>query len=63
MDTLHQSFTVKFSYDVFFTSALFDTANKLINDFLIDTNLPFSKKILFVIDDLALQTVTCLVAR
>jgi 3-dehydroquinate synthase len=52
MDTLHQSFTVKFSYDVFFTSALFDTTNKLINDFLTGVNPSVSvKKILFVIDD------------
>jgi len=52
MDTLHQSFTVKFSYDVFFTSALFDTANKLINDFLTGVNPSVSvKKILFIIDD------------
>jgi len=52
MDTLHQSFAVKFSYDVFFTSALFDTSNKLFNDFLTSVNPSVSvKKILFVIDD------------
>jgi len=52
MDTLHQSFTVKFSYNVFFTSALFDPANKLINDFLTGNNPSVSvKKILFVIDE------------
>lgn len=52
MDTLHQSFTVKFSYNVFFTSALFDPNNKLINDFLTGSNISTSiKKILFVIDN------------
>jgi len=64
MDTLHQSFTVKFSYDVFFTSALFDTANKLINDFLTSVNPSVSvKKILFVIDDGVANTHPALVSQ
>jgi 3-dehydroquinate synthase len=64
MDTLHQSFTVKFSYDVFFTSALFDTTNKLINDFLTGSNPSVSvKKILFVIDDGVANTHPALVSQ
>ncbi|WP_419698586.1 3-dehydroquinate synthase [Mucilaginibacter sp. NFX135] len=64
MDTLHQSFTVKFSYDAFFTSALFDVTNKLINDFLIGANPSVSvKKILFVIDDGVANTHPALVGQ
>nr|WP_090470424.1 3-dehydroquinate synthase [Mucilaginibacter sp. OK268] len=64
MDTLHQSFTVKFSYDVFFTSALFDTTNKLINDFLTGSNPSVSvKKILFVIDNGVANTHSALVSQ
>lgn len=64
MDTLHQSFTVKFSYDVFFTSALFDTANKLINDFLTGSSPSLSaKKILFIIDDGVANTHPTLVSQ
>jgi len=64
MDTLHQSFTVKFSYDVFFTSALFDPANKLIADFLIGSNPSVSiKKILFIIDDGVANTHPALVGQ
>ncbi|MBB6126046.1 3-dehydroquinate synthase [Mucilaginibacter lappiensis] len=64
MDTLHQSFTVKFSYDVFFTSALFDPNNKLINDFLTGSNPSTSiKKILFVIDEGVTNTHPALVSQ
>lgn len=64
MDTLHQSFTVKFSYNVFFTSALFDPNNKLINDFLIGSNISTSiKKILFVIDNGVANTHPALVGQ
>ena len=64
MDTLHQSFTVKFSYNVFFTSALFTPANKLINDFLIGNNPSASiKKIFFVIDEGVVNTHPALVGQ
>ncbi|MEO6150046.1 MAG: 3-dehydroquinate synthase [Mucilaginibacter sp.] len=50
MEHLHQSFTVKFEYNVFFTTGIFDSANTLFNDFLSSTNTGPLRKILFVID-------------
>lgn len=51
MECLHQSFTVKFEYKVFFTSALFNISNTLFNDFLAESRTPEAvKKILFVVD-------------
>ena len=52
MEHLHQSFTVKFEYNVFFTTALFDSTNDLLNNFLTcsDTNGAV-RKILFVVDE------------
>ncbi|MFC1223102.1 3-dehydroquinate synthase [Pedobacter sp. BG31] len=51
MEHLHQSFTVQYHYNVFFTSSLFSPENELLNSFLVKLN-PASaiKKILFVID-------------
>jgi 3-dehydroquinate synthase len=52
MDHLQQSFTVKFEYNVFFTSGLFAPGNLLLNDFLTGkTSSATAKKILFVVDD------------
>jgi 3-dehydroquinate synthase len=52
MEHLQQSFTVKFEYNVFFTTGLFAPDNLLLNDFLADKTAPSTpKKILFVIDD------------
>ena len=51
MEHLQQNFSVKYSYNVFFTSALFAKDNPLLNDFL--TNAATSgalRKILFVVD-------------
>jgi 3-dehydroquinate synthase len=52
MEHLTQSFTIKYDYKVYFTSALFHKQNTLFNDFL---NKPDSaqgnRKILFIIDD------------
>ncbi|MGM9478888.1 3-dehydroquinate synthase [Pedobacter sp. GSP4] len=52
MEHLHQSFTVQYNYNVFFTSALFSPQNELLNNFLINLNPAVTvKKILFVIDE------------
>ncbi|WP_316844093.1 3-dehydroquinate synthase [Pedobacter psychrodurus] len=52
MEHLHQSFTVQYHYNVFFTSALFSPENELLNSFLVDLNPAVTvKKILFVIDE------------
>jgi 3-dehydroquinate synthase len=52
MEHLHQSFTVKYEYNVFFTSALFAVENTLLNDFLAASGTTgTTKKILFVIDE------------
>jgi 3-dehydroquinate synthase len=51
MEHLQQSFTVTYKYNVYFTSALFNVSNKLLNDYL--TNLGndgLVKRIFFVID-------------
>lgn len=51
MEDLQQSFTVKFEYKVYFTSGLFESSNKLFNDFLKITDSPgVPQKILFVLD-------------
>ncbi|GGG93160.1 3-dehydroquinate synthase [Pedobacter zeae] len=52
MEHLHQSFSVQYNYNVFFTSALFSPENDLLNNFLINLNPAVTvKKILFVIDE------------
>jgi 3-dehydroquinate synthase len=52
MEHLHQSFTVQYNYNVFFTSALFSAENELLNSFLMNLNPAVTvKKILFVIDE------------
>ncbi|RYY35648.1 MAG: 3-dehydroquinate synthase [Sphingobacteriaceae bacterium] len=51
MEHLHQSFTVKFEYNVFFTTGLFGIGNTLFNDFLLKSSTPgVSRKIFFVVD-------------
>ena len=50
MEHLHQSFTIKYEYNVFFTSGLFAVENPLLNDFLLATKSGAVKKILFVVD-------------
>jgi 3-dehydroquinate synthase len=50
MEHLHQSFTVKFEYHVFFTSGLFTPGNNLFVDFLAGAaSAGIARKILFVI--------------
>ena len=51
MEHLHQSFTVKFEYNVYFTSGLFEVSNPLFSNFLNKTLSPeIPRKILFVLD-------------
>jgi 3-dehydroquinate synthase len=51
MEYLQQAFTVPFEYKVYFTSALFDSGNPLLNNSLLQTGLPGPvKKIFFVVD-------------
>ncbi|GAB3943262.1 3-dehydroquinate synthase [Spirosoma harenae] len=51
MDHLHQSFSVRFTYTVFFTEHLFDSANTVFADFLKQQIIGETrKKLLFVID-------------
>src|ERR1700744_203680 len=51
MEHLHQSFTIKYEYTVFFTSGLFAIENPLLNDFLYASKSASVKKILFVVDE------------
>jgi 3-dehydroquinate synthase len=50
MEHLHQSFTVKFEYNVYFTTGLFSAGNILFNDYLAGTPSASQRKILFVVD-------------
>lgn len=51
MDHLHQSFVVRFTYNVFFTERLFDISNPLFADFFAPQFTDeASKKLLFVLD-------------
>ena len=52
MDYLEQSFSVRFDYRVYFTTAIFHPSNKIFENFLSERTVPgISQKILFVIDD------------
>jgi 3-dehydroquinate synthase len=50
MSHLKQSFSVKFEYNVYFTSALFDTGNTTLSSFFKSRPSDAQKKIYFVID-------------
>lgn len=51
MEHLQQSFTIKYSYNIFFTSSLFANNNELLSDFLAASSpAGTTRKILFVID-------------
>jgi len=50
MEHLHQSFTIQFNYNIFFTTAIFDTGNSLFDDYLSSIPSASQRKILFVID-------------
>jgi len=56
MEHLHQSFTIKYEYNVFFTSGLFAVENPLLNDFLSASQSAAIKKILFVVDEGVVNT-------
>ena len=57
MTHLHQSFAVRFTYDVFFTERLFDLANPLIANFFSQKMATeTAKKLLFVLDSGVVQT-------
>ena len=56
MEHLHQSFTIKYEYNVFFTSGLFAVENPLLNDFLSASKSASVKKILFVVDEGVVST-------
>lgn len=48
---VRQSFSVKFAYDVYFTTHLFDGKNTLLKDFLHQRKTDTVKKIFFVVDE------------
>ncbi len=50
MEHLHQSFTIKYEYNVFFSSGLFAPTNSLLNDFLASAPAQDNRKIFFVVD-------------
>ncbi|WP_128546065.1 3-dehydroquinate synthase [Larkinella soli] len=51
MNTLHQSFSVRFTYDVYFTENLFDTLNPALLDFFKKHHTEgYRKKLLFILD-------------
>lgn len=57
MNHLHQAFSVRFTYTVFFTERLFDTTNTLLADFFTQHRSgEIRKKLLFVIDSGVLDT-------
>ena len=57
MNHLHQAFSVRFTYTVFFTEQLFDTRNSLLADFLKQqSNDETRKKLLFVLDSGVVDT-------
>ncbi len=57
MDHLHQAFSVRFTYTVFFTERIFDTTNSLLADFFSQqATADTRKKILFIIDSGVVDT-------
>ncbi|MGN6617008.1 MAG: 3-dehydroquinate synthase [Ilyomonas sp.] len=50
MDHLEQSFSVRFDYNVYFTTQLFNISNTLFHDFLKEKRSGSPQKILFVVD-------------
>jgi 3-dehydroquinate synthase len=52
MKHLTQSFSIKFEFPVYFTSAVFKAENTLLNDFLLQSSsTSITRKILFVVDE------------
>ncbi len=57
MDHLHQAFSVRFTYTVFFTERIFDSTNSLLTDFFSQhATAETRKKILFIIDSGVVDT-------
>ncbi|HKL89288.1 MAG TPA: 3-dehydroquinate synthase [Salinibacter sp.] len=50
MQSIHQDFSVEFSYDVHFTTGLFQPKNKLLTDAVADPEEPMPKKMVAVLD-------------
>ncbi|RCH53749.1 3-dehydroquinate synthase [Mucilaginibacter hurinus] len=50
MDHLHQSFTVKFEYNIYFTTGIFDIGNTLFSSYLGGSENRQLRKILFIAD-------------
>ena len=64
MNHLHQSFSVRFTYTVFFTERLFDSTNSVLADFLQpQIQAETRKKLLFVIDSGVIATHSSLEAE
>ncbi|GAB3253954.1 3-dehydroquinate synthase [Larkinella harenae] len=52
MNTLHQAFSVRFTYDVYFSDQLFESTNPTLLDFLKKQHTEgFRKKLLFILDE------------
>jgi 3-dehydroquinate synthase len=57
MEHLQQSFSVRFQYDVYFSNGIFQTSNKLFENFLKERSVASAvQKILFVIDEAVAKT-------
>ncbi len=52
MNTLHQSFSVQFTYDVYFSDRLFESTNLTLLEFLKKRHSEgFRKKLFFILDE------------
>lgn len=51
LDSIEQSFQVRFNYSVHFTSGLFGCQNPLLRDVIRNSDDPFPKKLVFIIDE------------
>ncbi|MDP4285114.1 MAG: 3-dehydroquinate synthase [Bacteroidota bacterium] len=56
MDYIEQEFSVKFDYRVYFTTALFNLSNTILDDFFCKKKSSSSQKIFFVIDQNVVET-------
>lgn len=51
MEILRQSFQIKYDYNVYFTTSIFDLNNKTLSDFFRNSDTGYLRKLLFVIDE------------
>lgn len=64
MNHLTQSFSIKFEFPVYFTSAVFKAENTLLNDFLLQSSSTgITRKILFVVDEDVANATPTLIAN